>query len=403
MTQTALQRIVVVIPTRNRADFAELTVRSVLDQAQAARVTVLVSDNSTDQAQVATLKNAIERVRQEHPESDVLLVRPDQPLPMGEHWEWARTQATAVAEASHLLYLTDRTLLKIGALDVLLDVVRRSPDQVVSFNHDLIDDGQTPARLIQESWTGEVVSIPTRRLLELSSEMIVVRPLPRALNSLIPLSVLTLVDRIFGDAFNSTAPDFCFCYRFLETTATMIYVDRALTVMHGLARSNGNSTTTGRPSPDTVDFINAASAQGIARFAPLPMVTTTYNVIASEYQDDPGRRRPALNRRAYVEALARETDGFVAGPMRDANVGILAAEGVGFGRFDARRRQISQALHYVRVLGPFDFVLLGWDRLRSTGASTFLSKEQALTAGRQVGRLRRSRHLRYLRGTRITF
>jgi len=402
MTEGRLGRIVVVIPTRNRADLAQLTVRSVLDQSGDTSLTVLISDNSTDEVQVSALQNALEVLRREQADTDLLLVRPHEPLPMGPHWEWARGRASAVPGVTHLLYLTDRTILKPGSLALLADVARRRPDQVVSFNNDQINDDQNPVRLTRARWSGQVVSISTHRLLKLSSELIVTRPLPRALNSLVPVSVFSEVKKAHGDVFDSTAPDFCFCFRFLDTASSMVYIDRPLTVMHGLTRSNGNSTTTGRSSSDTVDFIEAAAENGIARHAPLPEVMTTYNVIASEYQNAPKDRRPPLNRRAYVNRLARETDGFVPGLLRDANMSALAGSGVGFRGRDVRRRQILQALHYLRVLGPVDFAVLAWDQLRSSKSSTFATKEAALEAGRQDAPRRRSaRHLGYLRGTRV--
>ena len=397
-----LGRIVVVVPTRNRADLAAGTVRSVLEQSTGTPLTVMVSDNSTDGDHVDTLRAAVDDLHAAHPRTDLQQVQPEQPLPMGPHWEWARRRATSVPGATHLLYLTDRTLLKPDSLEVLTDLAGRHPDQVISFNNEQVDDDHDPVRLARESWSGEIVSLPTHRLLELSAELIVARPLPRALNSLVPVKVLGEIATAYGDVFDSTAPDFCFCFRFLETADRMIYVDRPLTVMHGLARSNGRSTTSGVASPDTVDFMAAAAAAGIASHAPLPAVTTTYNVIASEYQRDPGGGRPPLNRRAYVNSLARETDGFVAGPMREANTAVLTAEGVGFGRLARLRRQVALVAHYLRVLGPVDFAVLTWDRLRGPESPTYSTKAEALAAARRDGPRRAStRHLRYLRGTRL--
>ena len=49
--------LVFVIPTRNRADIAKVSLRSML-AARAPNVRVLVSDNSTDRGEAAALKAA---------------------------------------------------------------------------------------------------------------------------------------------------------------------------------------------------------------------------------------------------------------------------------------------------------------------------------------------------------
>jgi hypothetical protein len=401
----AVTGVTVVVPTRNRADLAELTVRSLANQATNVPVTVLVSDNSTDDAQVARLRDACAAwpVRADVPR--VSVIRPEADLPMGAHWEWARRRATEVPGTSHVLYVTDRTIVKPGALDTLVTLASSHPRQVISFTNDQVDDSVDPVRLVREPWTGRVCRVAARRLLDLSAEMIVARPLPRALNSLIPVTVLDTIQNRHGGVFESTAPDFCFCYRLLQDGQDVIYLDQALTVMHGLARSNGNSTTRGVASADTTDFIKHASAGGgLASATPLPHVTTTYNVITHEYVSareatGGGSGRP-LNRRAYVRTLARETDGFVPGPMREANESVLAREGVGFGRLARLRRTVSHYGHFLKVLGPLDFLLQVADRARRPAPETFGTKQQALDAAvaRQTPSKTGAGRLRYLRG-----
>jgi putative cell wall-binding protein len=82
--------IVIVVPTRNRADLAVLAVRSAVQQE--GPVTVVVSDNSTDPEQSRSLEAecaalAASTGRPLH------YLQPGQDLPMPEHWEWARLRA----------------------------------------------------------------------------------------------------------------------------------------------------------------------------------------------------------------------------------------------------------------------------------------------------------------------
>ena len=309
--------LIIVVPTRNRPDFAEETLRSIADQAPAVPTTVLVSDNSTTEAHRIAVTSVVDDFGRREGAARHLLVRPPSDLAMGAHWEWARQQAVELAPATHLLYLTDRTLLKQGALAALGRVLDAFPSHVVSFNNDAVDDQDGPPRLSVENWSGAVHRLPSRRLLDLAREMIIARPLPRALNSVMPVAVLARIEAAAGDVFNSTAPDFCFAYRSLQVVDEIVYVDRSLTVMHGLSRSNGNATSTGVASSDARDFLTR-SATGIAPSAPVPGVMTTYNVVASEYCAHDLGGRAAINGKAYLNAIALETDGFVPGEMRAA-------------------------------------------------------------------------------------
>src|SRR5689334_22758358 len=68
---------VVVVPTRNRADLAAESIASVLAEDD-PRLTVLVSDNSTDPDEAERLRSWCS----ERDEDRVLYVRPEEPLPM---------------------------------------------------------------------------------------------------------------------------------------------------------------------------------------------------------------------------------------------------------------------------------------------------------------------------------
>ena len=377
----AFTGVAIVVPTRNRADLAELAVASAAQGTLGYPVTVLVSDNSTDDAQVARLQEFCRARGEERPGFELRYVRPGRDLPMSEHWEWARKQVAETTGASHVVYLTDRTVLKPGALDRLAAAARAFPDRVISFNNDVVDDYEQPVRLHQEDWSGELLRVPSRRLLELAAELILPRPLPRMLNVLVPVSAFQAVVAAYGGVFESVAPDFCFCFRHLSLSDDILYLDEALTVMHGLRRSNGNSTTRGVASPDTVDFLrHAGNRGGLGVGSTFPGVTTTYNVIATEYlaAEVAAAGLPPLNRTAYVRTLAKETDGFAEGAMKSANRGVLEAGGVSFGRRARLGRSVAQAGHYLGVLGVRDFLVLSGRRVTKPKPRAFPSTQAAL-------------------------
>ena len=398
----AFTGVAIVVPTRNRADLAELAAGSATQDTAGYPVTVLVSDNSTDEAQVARLQEFCQNRGQARGGPELRYLRPGRDLPMSEHWEWARKQVRETTGASHVLYLTDRTVLKPGALDRLAGAARAFPDQVISFNNDVVDDYEQPVRLHQEDWSGELVRVPSRRLLQLAAELILPRPLPRMLNVLVPVSAFDAVARAYGGVFESVAPDFCFCFRHLSLSADILYLDEALTVMHGLRRSNGNSTSRGIASPDTVDFLRHAGARGgLGVGSSFPGVTTTYNVIATEYiaAETAAAGLPPLNRSAYVRTLAKETDAFAEGEMKSTNMGVLAAGGVSFGRRARLGRSVAQAGHYLGVLGIRDFPRCPGVGHQAQAACFPLDPSGAgVGVTHPVPPRRTSRHLHYLMG-----
>jgi hypothetical protein len=394
--------LVVVVPTRNRADLAVRAVRSAVEQE--GPVAVIVSDNSTDLVQARALEAECDALIASSGRP-LIYLRPGRDLPMSEHWEWARLRAQELRPTDHVTYLTDRTVLKPGAARRLLEIVHDHPARVITYNNDLVDDSGGKPVLRRETWSGAVTRVPSRRLLELTAALVLVRPLPRMLNTLVPAAVLERLAQTYDRVFESVAPDFCLCFRILQQESEILYLDEPLTVMHGLARSNGNSISRGVRTPDTVDFLGKArSGGGIAADTALPEVTTTYNVIVQEYlaaSQHAGDVLPPLDQRAYVRTLARETDGFLPGAAKDANMAALGRAGVGFGRAARLRRSAAHVGHFLSVLGPRDFVVLSQDRVRGArSVDTFPSAEEALAAATSGAMPRSSpRRLHYLGGS----
>src|SRR4051812_46849395 len=126
-TQPEPSRTVCVVPTRNRAMYAARSVRSVLD-ANLPGVTVLVSDNSTDESEADRLARFC--VGQE--QRRLSYVRPPAPLGMSEHWEWAVGRALADPVVERVLFLTDRMAFREGDLHRVLEVSDAVPDRVVT-------------------------------------------------------------------------------------------------------------------------------------------------------------------------------------------------------------------------------------------------------------------------------
>jgi hypothetical protein len=324
------QGLLVVVPTRNRSDLALAAVRSVLDQGE-PDVSVLVSDNSSDPAQVEALA-AFCRA----PDTDRLAyVRPPSPLPMDAHWEWALARALE-RDVHHVLYLTDRMIMRPGALREIVARVRRHPEQVLTYNHDRIDDATRPVLLEQRGWTGHLLRLRSAVLLQLAAECVPLPWLPRMLNCVVPRPVLEDVRRAYGhvflkgdqeDARGSTSPDFRFGFRCLARVEAVLHLDWYLLVHYAMGRSNGATFARGARSPDTAQFdpaeLNLAS--------PVPGFLTIMNAVVHEYRavrrETPSPPFAEIDRTKYLQAIAVEIGEIENPELRERMEALLRAQG----------------------------------------------------------------------------
>src|SRR5712691_2502676 len=143
--------MIVIIPTRNRAELARNALDSVLSQPD-CEVRVLVSDNSTTSADRAELSRYCQQLRHER----LRYLTPPEPLPTTQHWDWAIQQALSLYDSRHFTFLTDRMMFKPDVLRPLLEIVRVYPDKILSYMHDKVDDFSSPAVLHQYTWTGNL-------------------------------------------------------------------------------------------------------------------------------------------------------------------------------------------------------------------------------------------------------
>jgi hypothetical protein len=272
-------RLAVVIPTRNRSDLALRAIGSVLPQLPDGAV-IVVSDNSTQEQHTTTLRAYVRGLARD----DVQYLRCPRDLAMPAHWDWVFAQVASMPTIGHATLLTDRMIFKRGALDRLAQLVAVSPGSIISYNHDMVDDFSMPVRLNCTAWSGTTLQITSARLLELSASMQQYAALPRMLNSVVPVDHLQRIRAVFGNVFDSVAPDFCFAYRTLSQVDSIQHLDEALLVDGSIARSNGHSYARGQLSPDHADFLAKLGGGSLNHAAPVPGFETVCNTIISEYE-----------------------------------------------------------------------------------------------------------------------
>ena len=327
-TATSYEGMVVVVPTRNRAQLAMNAVRSVLEQA-VEDVSVMISDNST----VESEREELARFCAELSESRVRYVRPPEPLAMPAHWDWAIEQALASYSANHFIYLTDRMMLRNGALKEMVDIAALYPLQVISYNLDRICDDTMPIRIEQYPATEKLVEVETLRLSRLFAQGVFHPGLPRMLNCIVPRAVFDRLRERFGDVFTSIAPDFNFCVRCLDVEDSILFFDKSLLFHYALNRSLGASATRGEMTADNADFTaNLPVDNAIRNYAtPIPSLITAVNAAFNEYlihkQQTNSPRLFDVELQSYLAANALEVKEVRVPELRAEMMALLAAHG----------------------------------------------------------------------------
>jgi hypothetical protein len=255
--------------------------------------------------------------------------------------------------------LTDRMVMKQDGLADLLALVRRHPERVISYNHDLVDDWLRPVSLHLYEWTGRVFEVTAEHLLYLSSRAVIRPPLPRMMNSMAPRSVFDRVQERFGSIFDSISPDFCFTYRCLDTVDSILYWDKPILLQYALDRSNGASYSRGDDAPDRLDFAAQLGAQQMNYAAPVPQFRTIRNAIVHEYcfvkRESGSDRFPAVDPRAYIASVVEDFSQIENRQLRAAMFDVLRDNGwVG-----APRARYAGGLALLRA------AFRGWDVLRA--------------------------------------
>ncbi|MEP6636970.1 MAG: glycosyltransferase, partial [Acidobacteriota bacterium] len=334
--------VVVVVPTRNRAELAKNAIRSVLAQP-VDDLSVMISDNSTAPQERAELADFCAKLADRR----VRYVTPPQPLSMSKHWDWALAEAMSFYDASHFVYLTDRMMFKSGQLQRITNVARHYPDKIISYNHDRIVDFPLPIRVERYPSTGKLFEIDCLHLSYIYSQAVPQVCLPRMLNCIVPRGALEAVRQRFGDVFSSISPDFNFGFRCLELFDNIIFYDCSAIFHYALERSNGASVTRGNLTNDHADFIANLPVNSANRnyATPIPQIVTAGNAIFHEYcfikQETRSPRFFELNLERYLRQLAEELEEVDDSQAKDEMHSLLVAHGL---KPDAQPKRTASAI-----------------------------------------------------------
>jgi hypothetical protein len=363
-------------------------VESLLAQER-ADVAIVVSDNSTEESARAQLSAGCDMLE------GVDYVRPPADLAMTDHWNWAFAELHKRFPAPLVTMLTDRMVMRPGALTGLLELAAAHPGRVVSYNHDAVDDTTIPVCLRLEDRSGRTFELSVEHLLRRFSHMYFHPCIPRVMNCIVPRTVLDAVTERFGGLFASISPDHCFGFRCLDVVETIVYHDACPLIHYGLARSNGATYARGVRSAAVEDFHGHLGTVEMNASAPVPGFHSITNAVVNEYcfvRDEPASRGlTPIDWTRYLGAMARETSRLEDPELRERMRLLLEEHGWARTRLryrllralDAGRLFVQCPRPFLRMLrlaladrGPARLTrLLGEGERRRT----FPSADQALT------------------------
>jgi hypothetical protein len=255
---------------------------------------------------------------------------------------------------THVAFLPDRRVFRRGGLGLAAGVAERRPGRVVTYMYDEVRDHERPVRLVQHHWTGQVVELKSRHLLELATVGEFPLALPLVSNGIVPREVVETVRERFGSVFDSIAPDYCFAFRCLDVVDAVLYLDRSCGVQWALDRSHGFSQARGMATKDRLDFIADLGGRHLNVRTPLPALDLGMNAVFNEYffvqADSASSKLSPVRESGYLAALAGSVAMLDDPASREDASAIVAREGWRW-RGARGRASLRRALRLVRFFG----------------------------------------------------
>ncbi|HUR83168.1 MAG TPA: hypothetical protein VM733_20595 [Thermoanaerobaculia bacterium] len=319
-----------ILVTRNRVDLAIATLRSLLTQDGDTPFDVVLSDNSESPEDTRKLEEHCRALA----DPRVIYIRPQKPMPMCPHWEWAIEQAMQLSDATHFGVQYDRKLWRPGELRPFAAACAVDPRATVAYACDVAF--QKPHGV--EAWTIPVTEklyeIRTRTIADLVSRGMLYElgnAYPLLANCMAPRETMERVRARFGSICNSSTPDVVFTFRLCALDESFLYLDRASVIAFGYRFSNGFSYLRGDVSGAYGDWVKTWGDRPWLEAAPLPGLDLGLNILFHEYalvQREAGADRlPPIEREGYLNAIAKGLEWIDDRARKEKMLRILRDEG----------------------------------------------------------------------------
>jgi len=323
--------LTILIPSRNRADFAINAVKSVLDYIEDCNLKIVISDNSSTNSRSEQLKDFCESLNN----PDIKYIRPDKELAMTVHWNWAMTKAIELFDTNHYTILSDRMVFKKDVMPDLIEIIKSYPNELISFIQDGVVDIKYPITYYNTECTEKIYQVDCNYLLELASKYQTKEFFPRQINSIMPISLINKMKKTFGQLFDSFVVDYEFCFKALYLLNTFVYYDKGILIHYGMSVSNGSPVFFGLSGKTQKDFIKLSGFNSLndayKEYLLLPEVNCITNAVFLEYlklqKQINTNKLPPMNKEEYLNAIYQETNFYINQKDKKRVIDILKKQG----------------------------------------------------------------------------
>jgi len=207
---------------------------------------VVVSDNYNDNQTQVVLDEFKEDRR-------LRCIRTNRLLNMPDHFDFA----TQHVSGQYVLILTDRSVLKQGALKAIHDAISSSdsPIDVCSWRWSLYNEREGYEYGDGSMFQGKknINIFSSRKLADLfvngfgwvKGEGLYVYCLPRGINSCYKNTLMHRIRDKYGSPFKPLSPDYHSAFAILGTAQEVLYIDKSLVIFQGQADSQGGKSMSG--------------------------------------------------------------------------------------------------------------------------------------------------------------
>jgi hypothetical protein len=224
----------ILLPAKSRPRLVRDALISVLNQSF-TDFEVIVSNNGANSEVRCAIEELITDKRVQYIEQPEVLSMP-------VHWERISRQATG----RYITVLTDRSVLKKGALKTIADVHQSNHENsdIVTWDFDIFDDeanlfGLSPFQTNLISLLDSAgVLLET---MHFTSPCTYHSKIPRGLNSSVSMRLINKIRLQRKDIFVSLSPDYTFAFACLMTCNKLIHISCSLMISQGGRYSNGGT------------------------------------------------------------------------------------------------------------------------------------------------------------------
>ena len=288
--------ISIVMPTRDRPELLQHSVRSALEQRfDTSAFEVVVSDNSTDDRTKALVK--------EIASPNLKYATTGGGLNMPDSWEFAASQASG----RYLTFLCDDDALVGSTLEKLADALAGDPEaELVIWGHAEYYHPDWPEpwnrnRLVLPSYSGDAVQEASDDALRRLFSFDFAR-LPKMLNSACSNALAQRIRERAGRLFLPTSPDYSFMAASLAVTTSVLYLDTPLQIAGASKHSIGMASMRGG-SNATRAFFSEFNADPAEMHPDAPLVPSA--TISSIFQSIVNVSRSGVLTKQYEPSLPR--------------------------------------------------------------------------------------------------